>query len=669
MQKKIVSNKTNLPELLLPAGNIENFRAAIKGGADAIYLGLSKFNARGRALNFTNKQFVSILSEAKEKGVKVYVTVNTVIKNNEISDLLDMIWFLSKTSVSAIIIQDWGVYYLAKKYSQNIVLHASTQMGNHNSIGANYSKKKGFERVILARELTEKELFEIKKNTSIDLEIFVHGALCYSFSGMCMFSSFNGGAGANRGVCTQNCRRVYIDGDKKHLFSLKDFQLIDKIQEIVKLGIASVKVEGRLKSAEYVYTVANAYRKAIDNFKNISEAKEQLKFDFAREKTSYFFGGNVSDAITENTNIGVFLGEIIEINDDNFVLSSDIEILVGYRMRVISKKNVENINLKVISVVNKLDNLYEIKVENSEFIVGDKVYLIGGFEEMKFSNKIKEITNAPSQQMHKLLKDSAFKAVKTNNSNGKQKIFIRINSLKWLTFVKFSEVDFVILNLSASEITEFNPATNFIKTQSNKIFIELPKFISEGKIKFYKNICEDLYRKGINNFMLSHISQKMIIPLKANFSTNENVYVFNDAASKFLSEEMVKYFTYPLENDFENYYSMRNREGLVPVYFHPDLFYSRMPVKIENAENEFVDESKTKYKKTVIDGVTIVRPKYGVSFLQFKSKFEKLGYRNFLLNFSGELPSKENFEKILKAFNFGNKIEETTLFNLKRELK
>ena len=274
-----MNNKNNLPELLLPAGNVENFRAAIAGGADAIYLGLRKFNARGRASNLSNHQFVSLLKEADTHQVKVYVTLNTVIKNNELNELLDMIWFLSKTKVAAVIIQDWGVYYLLKKHFPKLVIHASTQMGNHNSLGANYSQEKGIERIILARETTQQELIGIGKKSNIELEVFTHGALCYSFSGMCMFSSFVGGAGANRGICTQNCRRVYKDKGESYLFSLKDHQLIDNLPEMIEAGVASIKIEGRMKSAEYVYTVAKAYRKALDNIRLIGGAKQELKFD------------------------------------------------------------------------------------------------------------------------------------------------------------------------------------------------------------------------------------------------------------------------------------------------------------------------------------------------------------------------------------------------------
>ncbi|HRX12035.1 MAG TPA: peptidase U32 family protein, partial [Draconibacterium sp.] len=215
------------PELLLPAGNAESFFAALKAGADAVYLGLSQFNARVRASNFNQSQLISILKEAGKRKVLVYVTLNTVIKNSETGSLIEYLHFLHELNVAGIIIQDWGVYFITKKYFPKLKIHASTQMGIHNTLGTKFLSDKGFQRTVLARELTLKELESVVKNSPIETEVFVHGALCYSFSGMCLFSSYTGGRGANRGMCAQPCRREYDDKNHvKYLFNLKDNQLL-----------------------------------------------------------------------------------------------------------------------------------------------------------------------------------------------------------------------------------------------------------------------------------------------------------------------------------------------------------------------------------------------------------------------------------------------------------
>ena len=213
------------PELLAPVGNTESFYAALTGGADAVFMGLQEFNARGRASNFSRPMLQLAVSKAHERKVKVYITLNTLIKNKEVNQLVDILSFLDALKVDGIIIQDWGVYFIAHRFFPKLVLHASTQMGNHNSLGVNYAFLKGIVRTVLARELTMPELEKIAKESKSELELFVHGALCYSFSGMCLFSSYVGGQGANRGLCKQSCRRFYNEGDEQYaLFSLKDNQ-------------------------------------------------------------------------------------------------------------------------------------------------------------------------------------------------------------------------------------------------------------------------------------------------------------------------------------------------------------------------------------------------------------------------------------------------------------
>ncbi len=170
-------------------------------------------------------------------------------------------------------------------------------MGDHNSVGVNFAVSKGIVRTVLARELTMPELEKIAKESKAELELFVHGALCYSFSGMCLFSSYAGGQGANRGLCKQSCRRLYQEGEEQHaLFSLKDNQQLSNLEQICELGIHSLKIEGRMKSADYVFQVCKAYRMALDNTAKMQEAAEMLELDTGREKTSYFLGGDISDS-------------------------------------------------------------------------------------------------------------------------------------------------------------------------------------------------------------------------------------------------------------------------------------------------------------------------------------------------------------------------------------
>src|SRR6056297_2920684 len=386
------------PELLLPAGNIEAFHAAVEGGADAVYLGLKNFNARERADNFTPAQFQALLQKAEKLGIKVYLTLNTVVKNQELSELLDTLYMLSQTNVSAVIIQDWGVYDLIRNHFPQLKVHASTQMGNHNSLGALYSDKLGFERVIFARELTTKEIAAIRKKSQVQVEMFIHGALCYSFSGMCLFSSYLGGMSANRGMCMQPCRRLYsTDKTKKYIFSLKDNQLIDYVPQLIKMGISSLKVEGRLKPAEYVYRLARAYRMALDFPEKLDEAREMLNYDLGREKTGYFFGGQVENAITQNPSTGKFAGKVVEKSNDAVWLQGKEKLEKGNRLWIHSPEGKSRKAIKI----------KEIKIEQGktkilgaypEIKKNDLVYL-ANFRQKKFQNKFEPSGKSIKEKM------------------------------------------------------------------------------------------------------------------------------------------------------------------------------------------------------------------------------------------------------------------------------
>jgi len=656
------------PELLLPAGNVEAFHAAVEGGADAVYLGLKYFNARERADNFTPAQFQTLLQEAEKNQIKVYLTLNIVLKNDELSELLDVLYMLSQTTVSAVIIQDWGVYDIIRHHFPNLKVHASTQMGNHNSLGAIYSDKLGFERVIFARELTRQEIAAIGKKSDIDIEMFIHGALCYSFSGMCLFSSYLGGMSANRGRCMQPCRRMYDDaGEKKYLFSLKDNELIEHIPSILKLGISSLKIEGRLKPAEYVYRVARAYRLAINDPQSIPEAKELLKYDMGRSKTSYFFGGDVSQAITENPSTGIFLGRINQVNTDSFSFSTKEPLQQGNRLWIRSPKGEGRKALKIKSMQSGPDHYITIQAPADKIHKGDLVYL-ANLRDKKFPNKFDQEVKGMKPEMPGPLKKDNLKRVLQSKKLDKTQIFARIDSIRWLKKIPIQEIDNLIINLPENEWKELDVSTFLVKKNAHKIFFELPRFIPENKIGFYRELFQNFRDQGYRNFMISHLSQKIIIPKASTIAANEHVYTFNDAAIHHLKEENIKLFAYPLENDMDNLLNMQDKKGIVPMYFYPELFYSRMPVKITNPQQSVYDDKQYKFTRLKRNGMTLIVPDQPVSITQHKSKLEAKGFGRFLIDVSYEKPSDKRFHTILKNLKESKQIQPSNTFNFKMGL-
>lgn len=655
------------PELLLPAGNTESFFAALKAGADSVYLGLTQFNARARASNFNQHQFIQILKEARKIKVLVYVTLNTVIKNNELGSLVEYLHFLSNAGADGVIVQDWGVYYLARNYFPKLKIHASTQMGVHNSQGTRFLADKGFHRTVLARELTLKELEKVVRKSDLETEVFVHGALCYSFSGMCLFSSYTGGRGANRGMCAQPCRREYDDKHrKKFLFNLKDNQLLEYLPKLAEIGVSSLKIEGRMKSGEYTYRVGSAYRMALDDATNIPLAIQDLELDFGRQKTSYFFGGNVKTAVSDETSTGILLGKVEKVFKNKILISSIQPPEPGFRLRILGKNGVDPVYINVKNT-SKEGNFYLIETENQHVEVQSRVFLTK-LQDQKFQNKLGNVSAIPFSPVSVDFKKMILKDLAEKHNQEKEKLFFRIGSTDWLNYINFNELDGLFLAFSKPTWSGFDAECELIQNNLEKIYIELPKFIAENSLGFYADLVNKMVSQGIRNFIVSHLSQKLMIPGNCRIISSENVYAFNDAAVKCIKNEGIENFIYPFEIDFETLESLSNKGGIVPVYFFPELFYSRMPVHLENNEEFAGDNTKTRYRRYRKNGITIVVPDRAVSILQHKNRLVQKGFSNFLIDVSYDAVSKNRLKTLKTRFLKSEQIQPSTTFNFTKGL-
>jgi len=277
------------PELLSPAGGIDSAIAAINAGADAIYVGGKNFSARSSAQNFTAPEIVDLIEYAAVRRVKIYIAVNTLYKNDEIPRVLDFVDQMYRQGAAAFILQDPGLAYILKSHFPEIEVHASTQMTIHSTAGAKYMKDMGFSRVVLSRELSLNEVKEISNTSGIECEVFVHGALCVSYSGQCLMSSLIGGRSGNRGKCAQICRTKFnlLKDDLNefprkstksgYLLSPKDMMTLDVLNDITAAGVASLKIEGRMKGPEYVYLVTKAYRDKLDGITKTDTTQDLLQ--------------------------------------------------------------------------------------------------------------------------------------------------------------------------------------------------------------------------------------------------------------------------------------------------------------------------------------------------------------------------------------------------------
>ncbi len=485
------------PEILAPAGNMECLKAAIIAGADAIYIGGYMFGARAFSNNFSNEELIEAVNYAHMYNVKIYVTTNTIIYENEVDRFIDYIEFLYKNNVDAVIIQDIGMMDLVRQTFPDLEVHASTQMHIHNLEGVKLVEKLGLTRAVLARETTHEDIKNIKENTNIELEIFVHGALCISYSGQCLMSSLIGGRSGNRGTCAGSCRQKYnvLDENKNKVsteeynLSTKDLNSLDNIGELIEIGVDSFKIEGRMKSPEYVYSVVSLYKKAVDSYLkdktiNITEKDiEDLKKIFNRMFTKGFMFNESNDNYINPfrpNHQGIEIGKVISTTDTSVIIKLTEEININDGIRIVGKDDIGWIvtsmfvNGQRVTTANKGEVVYisyKAEVEKDSIVLKTTDYNLNKMidnilktqkRKVNITGKIvlKEnevMTLEVSDGITNILVKNEFKVEKaSNNPTCKERILEQINKTG-NTIFEFSKIDIEMndnLFVSIKEINE-----------------------------------------------------------------------------------------------------------------------------------------------------------------------------------------------------------------------
>lgn len=554
------------PELLAPAGNMDAFLAAIEAGADAIYIGGYTFGARAFANNFSDDEIIKCINYAHLHGVKVYITVNTIVYEKEVDLFLNYIDFLHRNNVDAIIIQDLGMFDLVRKVYPNLELHASTQMHIHNLNGVLNLQKWGAKRVVMARETSCETLKKIKKHTSIELEVFVHGALCVSYSGQCLMSSLIGGRSGNRGKCAGTCRQQYnlIDDNGKkynedsYLLSTRDLNTLEDIGKLIELGIDSFKIEGRMKRAEYVYLVVSIYRKAIDNYLKYKETRIteddilELKKIYNRKFTKgYLFNDkNIMNTYRPN-HLGIKIGKVIKKDKNSIYIKLNNKLINGDGIRFLNKVEDDGLIIsqmyinkqKVISA--KENDVIEIK-GNINCDNGATVIKTTDKEQMdKLNNLINKRTRKVSINGKVIVKQDEFMKITLND--GKNEVtFISDEKPQLATNKPLMKEDI------EKQIKKINDTIYTFRNleiyTDNKSFVPLSKLneIRRGAIEL-------LDQKRLYNIEYKKCSYNIDLP---NFNTvnKENILIrnkdmYNKIKSKKFNELYLPDYLYNVIND------------------------------------------------------------------------------------------------------------------------
>ena len=575
-------------ELLAPAGNLEILKGVIESGADAVYVGGSMFGARAYANNFTEEELLEAIDFAHLRGVKVYLTVNTLIKNSEFSKLYDYLLVYYKRGLDAVIVQDLGVVKAIHEYFPSMEIHTSTQMTVTGADGVRFLSQFGVTRVVMAREVSLAEMKRIHEETGMELEAFVHGALCYSYSGQCLFSSILGGRSGNRGRCAQPCRLPYtVEGKKdEYILSLKDMCGIKALDKLHDAGVYSLKIEGRMKQLEYACGVVKYYRSYIDSKKPVSDA------DYDRIKAlgnrcgftdRYYFDHNGSDMVTYvKPN---FVSNAAEPSPEKRKLSIEGELvlregepgsLTVKRGDVTYKASIEPVSAALKAPLDKkaaIDRINKTGDTDFEFShikaqIGENVFVPNGA-----LNKLRRdaISGLCDKLLKKYYRDDARYAdissmcelpehvVKSDAAhdeaiNDYTTICSCMTRAQLDTLISYDCFDVFYLDFDMYDrntlIQQFADDVKCLTKRNKKVYLMLPTIFRADSSDYFVSIAKELDKVSFEGFVVKNYEE---LYLTENLFTGKkvildhNMYTFNDVSKSAFFEHGVSGDTVPLE--------------------------------------------------------------------------------------------------------------------------
>lgn len=575
-------------ELLAPAGNLEIFKGVIESGADAVYVGGSMFGARAYANNFTEEELLEAIDFAHLRGVKVYLTVNTLIKNSEFSKLYDYLLPYYKRGLDAVIVQDLGVVKAIHEYFPSMEIHTSTQMTVTGADGVRFLSQFGVTRVVMAREVSLAEMKRIHEETGMELEAFVHGALCYSYSGQCLFSSILGGRSGNRGRCAQPCRLPYtVEGKKdEYILSLKDMCGIKALDKLHDAGVYSLKIEGRMKQLEYACGVVKYYRSYIDSMKPVTDA------DYDRIKAlgnrcgftdGYYFDHNGSDMVTYvKPN---FVSNAAEPSPEKRKLSIEGELvlregepgsLTVKRGDVTYKASIEPVSAALKAPLDKkaaIDRINKTGDTDFEFShikaqIGENVFVPNGA-----LNKLRRdaISGLCDKLLKKYYRDDARytdmsrltalpeHVVKSDAAhdeaiNDYTTICSCMTRAQLDTLIGYECFDVFYLDFDMYDrntlIQQFADDVKCLTKRNKKVYLMLPTIFRADSSDYFVSIAKELDKVSFEGFVVKNYEE---LYLTENLFTGKkvildhNMYTFNDVSKSAFFEHGVSGDTVPLE--------------------------------------------------------------------------------------------------------------------------
>ena len=682
--------------------------AAIGEGADAVYLGLKSFNARLRSSNFAWNQFESAVQAVHKLGKKIYVTVNTVVEESETERLYRFLSYLDKIGPDALIVQDFGVVRMVQEFFPRLVLHASTQMNASSAAAVNLLSKEGIKRVVLARELHGEEIRSIRQNTASELEVFVHGALCVSESGLCLFSSYLGGKSANRGMCTQACRRYYEAEsgagakEKGYYFSPNDLQLIDRIPFLVETGVDSFKIEGRMKSAEYVGSVTAAYRYVLDHWQEdkegaVAAGKRMLATDFARAKTHFLFDGADSSKFLnpdQAGGTGIYLGKIDAVRteknaepDSTSEMAGAVQKFAllkggsydpesGDSIRIHKKDDSGRVSYKVQSVkrfANAKDRQEPWISVPGDASRGDAVYLL---QTKSMSKRYKRVLGSDLSQFRlqpggeRLPVLDLTPLQKETLSFFPEGTYIQISTVSDLYAVAPEHPVRFIIELNTETRRSLIEKKEALPCGKKQVFISLDPFCPPTTQEVLENDIEELSALGFTQWVVNNPAHIALLKNKnVRIIGGPYLYTFNRWAVSWLENQNIDAFIMSYETSLKTletiFEGFQRSRMMICLFSYPALFRMRFKLPETYDFSWFADKEGMMFRALSTPDGSFVMPEKPFSIIDRTHHLHKLGFSRFLIDMSKTAVRRADIKVLMRALYKGEALPDTSRFNWK----
>lgn len=693
-------------ELLAPAGNINIFKAVIEAGADAVYVGGSMFGARAYANNFDEEELLYAIDYAHLKGVKVYLTVNTLLKNDEIEKLYDYLLPFYERGLDAVLVQDLGALKLIHDRFPDLAIHTSTQMTVTGIDGVRFLKQFGVQRVVMAREVSLAEMKEIHEKCGMEIEAFVHGALCYSYSGQCLFSSMLGGRSGNRGRCAQPCRLPYCVGNKKdtYILSLKDMCGIKDLQKLKESGVYSLKIEGRMKQAGYASGVVAYYRRYIDSMKEVSDKDYKNIAGLGNRcgfTDKYYFEHNGTDMVT--------------FEKPNFVSDASDELPQFSKIKIQGKLTLKEAEPGALTVscggyrfTSYMDpvshalkapaerkNVAErisktgdtpFEFENIDITMDNDIFVPNGALNKLRREAIEGLQNEILMQYKRTASASyGWKSKKTSEikPSGDPKVIASVRDGKQLyRLLEYDNISEIYIDSSKygrrDFVKEFNDDVFCVNNAEKKAYLALPVIFRRSTRDYFETISDQLKKIDFEGFIVRNYEEFFWV--KTRFAgkkivTDHNMYTYNDMAKSMFFDNGADADTMPLELNQKEINRRNNKGSQMIIYGYYPLMVSAQCVH------------KNSYKCDRTPQITYLKDRYNKIFPVWNNcsecyniiynscptvlfnnmqKIKNAGIDTLRLDFTFEKP--EEIDTVMAAFesNSADGIKEYTNGHFKR---